>query len=241
MQPPRARVHIPPMGVFGAVTTAGRPLSPLSAARASPVAARRRGSSLTSPRLYPPTRRGRACAAAARAQHLGGPTSPASPSISFTWWVFDRRRAHPGSTRACARGRPDRVRVAGHRPSGFPTGRLPATRRPAPPPPPPAGGMLMALRASPHALRASPHLMPSRRHLMPSGRRLMPSRRRLMPSGRRLMLPERRLPSGRRHDLTHLARLTRLDSTCLRGLGRPGPRGPRAAAGRRSAGPAPPS
>ena len=135
MQPPRARIHIPPMGVCGVVTTPGRPLSPLSAARASPVAARRRGSSLTSPRLYPPTR------PAARAQHLGGPTSPASPSISFTWWVFDRRRAHPGSTRACARGRPDRVRVAGHRPSGFPTGRLPAIAPPRTiPHQPPAGG-----------------------------------------------------------------------------------------------------
>ena len=140
MQPPRARMHIPPMGVFGAVTTAGRPLSPLSAARASPVAARRRGSCTTSPRLYPPTRRGRACAAAARAQHLGGPTSPASPSILFTWWVFDRRRAHPGSTRACARGRPDRVRVAGHRPCF--SARSTSSGRAAPhrPHQPPAGG-----------------------------------------------------------------------------------------------------
>ena len=101
----RARTSLP-LGVFGAVATPGRPLSPLSAARVSPVAARRGGSSITPPRLYPPTRRGRACAAAARAQHLGGPTSPALPSILFTWWVFDRRRAHPGSTRACARADP---------------------------------------------------------------------------------------------------------------------------------------
>ena len=92
MQPPRARVHIPPMGVFGAVTTAGRPLSPLSAARASPVAARRRGSSITSPRLYPPTRRGRAC--------------PRGPQHArSTWEARRRRRRRPSRSRGgCSTG-----------------------------------------------------------------------------------------------------------------------------------------
>ena len=53
-QRPRARMHIPPMGVFGVVATPGRPLSPLPAARASPVAARRGGSLVTPPSVHPP-------------------------------------------------------------------------------------------------------------------------------------------------------------------------------------------
>ena len=84
MQPPRARIHIPPMGVCGVVTTPGRPLSPLSAARASPVAARRGGSLVTPPSVRPP---------ALCAQHLGDLASLASPSGSFSRWVVDRRRA----------------------------------------------------------------------------------------------------------------------------------------------------
>ena len=80
------------MGVCGVVTTPGRPLSPLSAARASPVAARRRGSSITSPRLYPPTRRGRAC--------------PRGPQHArSTWEARRRRRRRPSRSRGgCSTG-----------------------------------------------------------------------------------------------------------------------------------------
>ena len=142
MQPPRARMHIPPMGVCGAVTTPGRPLSPLSAARASPVAARRRGSSLTSPRLYPPTRRGRAC--------------PRGPQHArSTWEARRRRRRRPSCSRGgCSTGdarTPDLPALAraadpigceslGIDPSGKPPGRLPATAPPSTAPTSPRQG-----------------------------------------------------------------------------------------------------
>ena len=156
----RARTSLP-LGVFGAVATPGRPLSPLSAARASPVAARRGGSLVTPPSVRPP---------ALSAQHLGDLASLASPSGSFSRWVVDRRRA------------------AGYRRAFL---RVDFQRRAAQPypPPPPAGGMFMgppgvascspsadsshafqasshALRASPHALRASPNALRASPHAL---------------------------------------------------------------------------
>ena len=144
MQPPRARMHIPPMGVCGAVATPGRPLSPLSAARASPVAARRRDSCPTSPRLYPPTRRGRAC--------------PRGPQHArSTWEARHPRRRRPSRSRGgCSTGdarTPDLPALARAADpigceslgidldNGLPTGRLPATAPPRTiPHQPPAGG-----------------------------------------------------------------------------------------------------